>query len=113
MGLLDQQLVDDGMIFIDLDNFGEAVTYKPVGESNAAINVVVHRLGAEESVIGSGGIARAMEVLMRNHATKGRTSVTPGQDKINVAADKGGSAADHIVTHVLQQDSGGFRLRLS
>ena len=100
------------MMLVDTDTFGESVTYKPQGAANVAINAVVHRFGAEEALPGSGGISAGMEILVRNHATKGVESVNEGGDKINVADRKGGTAADHLVVKVIEQDAGAWRLRV-
>ena len=102
MSLLNEQLAYDSASFIDTDAFGEAITYKPNGAANVALNAVVHRLGEEN----------LLHIRIANHATLGRTSIDTGGDRINVAARYGGTAADHIVSAVLEQDAGTWLLQV-
>ena len=114
MGFLDDALAEDAAIFVDLDGFGEEVTYTPrVGDARE-INAQVQREVRETDEDYQGSLVPSIIVEVRNSATLGISSdeVNTGGDKITLAERIGGTARAMLITEVLSQDAGIMRLRL-
>lgn len=93
-----------------LNLHGESITFKPASGTNSTFNAVVQRMAAGQIVELAGGRVLAPKMIVQfprsSDTTVGRPTIDQGADKISVAYRKGGSAADHVIGAILNQDGG-------
>lgn len=106
MGQLNDIIAEDSAIFVDIDGFGETVTYNPLNGASVSIPAIVERDPPVTSPSPSMSKAPRMYISIRNKATVGRTSIDTGGDTITVAYRYGGTAEAHPVRRILKQDAG-------
>lgn len=113
MGILDDILAADAQAFADADLMvgSESVTYTPRGGTAVTFDANVSRDVPILADSGDGYVP-SIQVFVRNHATLGVTSVNTGGDTVTIAERRGGTARTHQVREVLEQDAGGWLLRL-
>lgn len=117
MPQLDEILALDATAYTNPDTMpgGEAVTYKPRAGGTRSINANVVRDIPQEILDGQPVQMPKMIIEVANSVTLGilNTEIDFGGDTVNLAYEKGGTAADHpIIGPVLSQDAGMIRLAL-
>ena len=112
MGMADDLIAMDNTVLFDQSVMPgiESVTYKPATGDNKLINAHVDRRPPE--YVEGELVAPVIEVWIQNHGQKGVTSIDKNGDRINVANRRGGTARDHVISEVIDQDAGMWRLLL-
>lgn len=102
------QMVTDGATFVNLDEFGESITYTPKGASPKVINAVIRRRRPDAtSQDRSRAVQLVADVWVRNDATTGVALVTRTADKLTFPRELGGPAEDFFVLDILHRDDPG------
>lgn len=104
----------DAQLFASAELFGgETVTYTPKGGMARTINVVVYRQ-EPSAVAPTSHPAPETHVFIpySTDPTKGTTSVNKGGDTIRVSDREGGEAFDRVIASIINQDAGGWLVKL-
>lgn len=108
MGLQDE--VDEivAAAFVDADGMMgvESVTYDTFGGERLTVNVNVMRNSPVEE---NGYIVRQLRVFLTRADV---ASVNVGGDRIEIAHRRGEDPRSHVVAEILEEDAGGYLLRL-
>ena len=112
MALADDLVSIDNMTFYDQNAMPgiESVTYKPISGNNKLINIHVDRRPPE--YVDGEIVASTIEVWMQNHGSKGMTTIDKNGDTISIPSRRGGSASDHVIVEIIDQDAGMWHLLL-
>ena len=108
MNLLDTLAYDAANTF--LADFGETVTYTPVGNSPIALQALVYRLPASAAEGLSGSGVYKHEIMIACHPTAGVQVVNKGRDTVAFANRIGGTVESFVVREILQTDQGMWHL---
>jgi hypothetical protein len=108
-------LAADAAIFVNADEFGEAVVYVPRNGATRSISAQVQREVPEGDEQLQGTITPSLFVTVRNSNSIGISSaeVNTGGDKVRLAQRVGGATKDCPIIEVVSQDPGMMKLRLS
>jgi len=112
MSFKDRLLADVKYTILNLDEFGENVSYTPFGNSPKLIKAIVRRdrldsPGQDQSRL----LAKQCEVWIANDNEAGILAVTKGEDLISMPVyEEAGSAVDWRVIEVLHKDHGLWHL---
>ena len=102
---------DSILTFLNSNEFAEEILYTAKGAAEKSIKAIVERKppGPDD---GSGGrvIEDALEVSIANNATYGIATVTIGADKVSFPKNIGGTDIEWLVTAIVSQDEGMWRL---
>lgn len=102
---------DAAGVFLNSDHFAESITYTPHNELAVSIKAIVNRSPVRPVEHGGKPLpGNLIEIEIANHATLGRTSIKERFDKVTLPLREGGSAVDLVVTKVIEQDPGMWRL---
>ena len=110
--LLDGVLGDDAnFAFCNADEWGESVTYTPLGGVARTITAVIDR---DPPADPSGKVPRPrMTALIQRHATRGTTSINSGGDTLTLAYRIGGTAEAFLIGAPIKEDQGAFLVPLT
>jgi len=114
---LQEQLAEDGAVFLNTSEFAEAITYRqytaPATFTNKTINAQVFR-GVQVDAVRLGGQAldaKIVEIQIAKDTTLGIATVKPGLDRVrlkNKLSDSGDY--EFQVVQLLEHDPGIWRL---
>lgn len=113
MGLLANMMAYDSAVSVDLDGFGEAITYVKYNAATRAINATAWREEYQDP--GTGQTRRALIVEVRNNATLGilPSEIDFDRDRITAPYQIGETADTwSLVKPLVSQDPGTIRIRL-
>lgn len=112
MGLMTDAQDDDAFYLMDIDEFGESVTYTPAGASAVTIIAIVDRHPPERLDEASGDLlANHIELFI--HKTTDTTvglsaTPNPGRDTVSVPRRIGEVARTMTVGRILEQHTSGW-----
>lgn len=115
MSVFQDMLAADAAVFVNADEFGEAVVYVPRNGATRDISAQVQREVPEGNEQAEGAVVPSLFVTVRNSSTTGISSaeVNTGGDKVRLAQRIGGETKDCPIIEVVSQDPGMMKLRLS
>ena len=113
MGNLDDAMIQDQHALLDLDEYGETITYKRSGKPDRTIRAVVERID-QEPVAGS-GVAQAPViniVFLNEDSDDGIQLVDLGSDSVVLVARLGQAPSERQLDRILNHDAAYWRVRL-
>lgn len=113
MGLLDQQMQDDQLAFLNSDEFGESVTFYPYGGTSRTITVIVNRDAPPTQDEFDSNLREVMLVSIANHATRGVTSSSySSRDEIALSFRPGETAKRYLLGMPVSIDAAMLHFRI-
>lgn len=111
MTLRSKLSTDAGAVFLNSDHFAASITYTPHNELSKTIKAVIDRSPVRSVEHGGKPLpGNIVEIWIANHATDGVTSVKERHDKVSLPLREGGAAVELVVTKIIEQDAGLWRL---
>lgn len=111
MTFKDQLKKDSAAVFFNTSHFGEEIVYTPYGGSAKTIRAMVNRNPSDPMAEGGQRtMENTIEVFISTDATHGISSITLGEDKVQVADDIGGAVRKYTVQRIIAQDEGMWQL---
>ena len=112
---LKTQLKNDTLnCLLNLDEFGELITYTPKGGTAKSIRAVVDRRRIIPAGEDSGRtLINQVEIVIANEATYGVSSINKGGDLVSLPERIGGALVNWVVADILRQDDGAWHLLLT
>lgn len=113
MGNLDDAMRQDQHALLDLDEFGETITYKQEGVLAKTFRAVVSR--EEPDQVEDSGLAEAPIIIieiLREDSADGILLVNIGSDEVTIARRLGEAPTVRAVDRILAHDASYWRLRI-
>lgn len=113
MSFKTQMAADSANVFLNGNEFAEAVTYIPHGGVSREINALVTRSRVQPAAeTSSRSLVDQMEIQIANHRSSGASSIKKGFDKVIISDPGGVTDITYVVADILAQDEGMWHLLL-
>ncbi len=108
------QAVDMANTILNVNEFGESITYVDKSSTEKTIKAIVERGRLDHGQEGGDFAGKEIEILIANHATNGMTSINTGetgQDTVKVPEFVGQAAIVWRVAEIVKNDDTTWTLR--